>query len=186
MTSGIHTLGRLVKLLVSLTLLLGCTAATNPPLLLAPEFTELKIATMVLLPVVFDRRSEPPLPIDLDDELRAQARDALEKKGYEVRLGEEAAQGQTSAALTIRVDFLFISDTYGERHPPPVVDIEAEAWLRTGDNGRQVWRDRGVGRVGGVGRTRIFYPDLARRIALDRLCDSLFDTLPDAPGKQPY
>ncbi len=181
MTPGFNTAKRFMQLTLSLTLLFSCAFAPKTPLLLTQDFKEQNISRLVLMPVLFDRQYEPPIHIDLASELRTQAKTTLEKKGYEVILSEEKALSAYDAELTILVDFLFISDTYGDRHPAPVIDFEAEAWLETSRNGRELWRDRGVGKVGGEGRSRISYPDLARRMALDQLCDSLFQTLPTNP-----
>lgn len=199
MNSGIHTARAyiLILMLASVILLFGCATTPKIPLALASDFNELNIKKLALVPVAFDRWYEPPYDIDLDHELRTHAKTTLEKKGYEVILVEQTALSPTAspgdltapttrpidAELAIRVDFLFISETFGERYPPPVIEIEAEARLIAPEKRREVWRDRGAGKAGGIGRSRIVYPDLARRLALDLLCDRLFDTLPDVYGE---
>lgn len=181
-----------------LLLLFGCAAAPRAPLALDPAFAAEKIRKVAVLPVTFVRRYEPPYDIDLDSELRSRIRTVLEKKGYVVTLAQKAAgKGSaateltpnqlkalappgTEAALAIHVDFLFISETYSDLVPPPVIEVEAEARLTALPEGKELWRDRGHGRAGGVGGTRIFYPTAERFLALTLLAENLLATLPPA------
>jgi hypothetical protein len=82
------------------------------------------------------------------------------------------------------VDFLFITETYGDITPPPVIDIEAVGELVSTSSGEVLWRGRGVGKVGGVGGGGISRPVSARHIALTVLVESLFASLPEASGRR--
>jgi hypothetical protein len=164
-----------------LVLLLGGCATSRQPLFLAPDFPDAGIRSVHLPPVSFERRYEPPYDIDLDGELRRLLRPILVSKGYQVDL--TPAGSKNDATLQVHVDFLFISETFSERQPPPVIDIEAAASLVSARDGRELWRDRGGGRVGGAGGSRIVYPDADRYLALSLLADHLLATLPNAAGR---
>lgn len=161
--------------------LAGCAAARQPQLL-APDFRDVGIRSIHLPPVSFDPRYEP-YDIDVDGELRRQLRSALISKGYQVD-PSSAGEGNSDATLLVHVDFLFISETFSDRDPPPVIDIEAVARLVSTRDSRELWRDRGGGRVGGAGGSRIFYPHTSRQLAISLLVDNLLSTLPNAAGRQ--
>lgn len=167
---------------LTLALLLGGCATSRQPLSLAPDFHDAGIRTIYLPPVSFERRYEPPYDIDMDRELRQRLRAVLASKGYGVDL-TAGGEGTNDATLLVHVDFLFISETFSERQPPPVIDIEAAARLVSARDGRELWRDRGGGRVGGAGGTRIVYPATDRYLALSLLADHLLTTLPNAGGR---
>jgi hypothetical protein len=173
----------LLQLVVSMLVLLlaGC-AASKQPLLLAPDFRDAGIRTIHVPPVSFDPRYEPPYDIDLDSELRQRLSTVLASKGYAADL--TTGGGATSdATLLVHVDFLFISETLSDRQPPPVIDIEAAAQLVSAKDGRALWRDRGGGRVGGTGGSRIFYPTADRYLAISLLAEHLLDSLPVVGGR---
>jgi hypothetical protein len=169
---------RLHVAVLMLVLLLGGCATPRQPLFLAPDFRDAGIRTIHLPPVSFDRNYEPPYDIDLDGELRQRLRAVLESKGYQIDL--TPGGGKNDATLQVHVDFLFISETFSERQPPPVIDIEAAASMVSAKDGRELWRDRGGGRVGGAGGSRIVYPAADRYLALSLLADHLLATLPSA------
>lgn len=174
---------RLAQLFVlTMVLLLSGCATAKQPLLLAPDFRDAGIRTIHLPPVSFDQRYEPPYDIDLDREIRQRIRTVLESKGYETDF-TAGGGGNNEATLQVHVDFLFISETFGEQQPPPVIDIEAVARLVSAKDGRELWRDRGGGRVGGSGGTKIIYPVADRYLALSLLADHLLTTLPNAGGR---
>jgi len=161
-------------------LLIGCSAAPKEPIHLAPDFAQAAIRTVLLPPVTFDKRASPPSGIDIDAELRRQLAAALAGKGYRVVETTDPEQ-EADAELRVHVDFLFISETFSDRQPPPVIEIEAEASLVERGDARELWRDRGSGRAGGVGGARILNPDLDRLVVLSQLADRLLTTLPRAP-----
>lgn len=167
---------------LSVILLGGCAAAPKQPLFLAPDFRDAGIRTIALPPVTFDPRYEPPYFIDLDGELRHRLRTALEGKGYRAYLTQNGER-EEGAELRVHVDFLVISETFSEREPPPMIDVEAEARLVSVTDGKVLWRDRGGGRVGGAGGTRIRHPDAERYLALSLLADHLLETLPPVAGR---
>jgi hypothetical protein len=171
----IHLVVLLLVLLVS-----GC-ATPRQPLVLAPDFLDAGIRVIHLPAVSFERRYEPPYDIDLDGELRRRLTTVLENKGYQVDL--TPGGGGNDATLQVHVDFLFISETLSERQPPPVIDIEAAARMVSAKDGRELWRDRGGGRVGGTGGTKIVYPTADRYLALSLLADHLLATLPSAVAR---
>jgi len=164
-----------------LVLLAGGCATPRQPLFLAPDFKDAGIRTIHLPSVSFDRSYEPPYDIDLDSELRQRIRTVLESKGYQADL--TPGGGKNDATLQVHVDFLFISESFSERQPPPVIDIEAAASLVSAKDGRELWRDRGGGRVGGAGGTKIVYPAADRYLALSLLADHLLATFPSAVGR---
>lgn len=188
-------LRRFTPLAAALALLAGCAAAKKPQFV-DPDFQQANVRKIALLPLSFDERYYPPYDLDLDRELRARAKTALEGKGYEVMLREGAGAGPkveagrlasfgtkgTDAVLAIHVDFLFISENYNEINPPPVIDIEAMGRLVDRATGKELWRDRGSSKIGGVGGQRIQRPDSERFLALTLLAESLFTTLPAAQG----
>lgn len=162
-----------------LILFLASCATSRQPQLLVPDFRDVGIRSIHLPPVSFDQRYEPPYDIDLDGELRHRLRSALVAKGYQVD-PTPAGEGNSDATLLVHVDFLFISETYSDRNPPPVIDIEAVAHLISTRDGRELWRDRGGGRVGGTGGSRIMYPNTSRLMAISLLVDHLLSSLPNA------
>jgi hypothetical protein len=85
--------------------------------------------------------------------------------------------------MAIHVDFLFITETYDDVTPPPVIDIEAVGELVSTSTGEVLWRDRGIGKVGGAGGDRIRRPVSAYHMALTLLVENLFDTLPAVAGR---
>src|SRR5690606_24417311 len=91
---------------------------------------------------------------------------------------EVKARG-SAAVMAIHVDFLFITETWADSNPPPVIDIEALGQL-VSNSGELLWRDRGTGKVGGAGGDEIRRPVSARHMALSLLIEKLFDSLPDA------
>jgi len=165
-----------------LAVFLSACATPKQPLLLAPDFRDAGIHNIHLPPVSFDQRYEPPYDIDLDRELRQQLSTVLTRKGYRV---DPTAAGELNndATLLVHVDFLFISETLSDRQPPPVIDIEAVGRLVSAKDGRELWRDRGGGRVGGAGGQRIVYPTADRYLAASLLADHLLTTLPNAGGR---
>jgi len=166
---------------VVLLLLIGCSSTPKQPILLVSNFTDAAIHNIALPPVTFDKRYPPPFGVDIDGELRQQLRGVLAGKGY--RVVDSPAQGQgADAELRVHVDYLFISETFSDRQPPPVIEFEAEASLVTPRDGRELWRGRGNGRTGGTGGTRILNPGTDRLLALSLLADHLLATLPRAPG----
>lgn len=172
--------GKILLLVATLCALLdGCAPAPQRALFLSPNFRDTGIRNVALPPVSFERRYEPPYFIDLDGELRQRLRTALENKGYHAYLTQNGER-EDGAELRVHVDFLTISETFSEREPPPVIDVEAEARLVSTADGKVLWRDRGGGRVGGSGGTRIRYPDADRYLALTLLAEHLLDTLPAA------
>jgi len=170
---------RLAPLVVFL--LVGCSAPPKQPILLVSDFTDAAVRTVLLPPVTFEKRYAPPFGVDIDGELRHQLRTALAGKGYRVVAPSGPGEG-ADAELRVHVDFLFISETFNDPQPPPVIDIEAEASLVTAGDGRELWRDRGSGRAGGVGGARILNPGIDRTLALSLLADRLLATLPRAPA----
>jgi hypothetical protein len=164
--------------LLPILLLNGCATTPRQPQFLAPDFPEAGICIIHLPPVSFEAGYEPPYDIDLDGELRQQLRTVLESKGYQVDPTPEGAGNH--ATLWVHVDFLFISETFGDREPPPVIDFQAAASLVSAKGGRELWRDRGGGWVGGTGGTRISYPTADRYLALSLLADHLLATFPNA------
>jgi len=174
-----HRLQRLSSIV--LLLLIGCSAATKEPIHLVPDFADAAIRTVLMPPVTFDKRASPPFGIDLDGELRRQLAAVLAGKGYRVVETADPEQ-EADAELRVHVDFLFISETFSDRQPPPVIDIEAEASLVAARDDRELWRDRGIGKVGGAGGARILNPDVDRQLALSLLADRLLATLPRAPS----
>jgi hypothetical protein len=173
----------LLQLVVSaLVLLLSGCAASKQPLLLAPDFRDAGIRTIHVPPVSFDPRYEPPYDINLDRELRQRLGTVLASKGYAADLTAGGVV-PSDATLLVHVDFLFISETLADRNPPPVIDIEAAAHLVSTKDGRELWRDRGGGRVGGTGGSRIFYPTADRYLAISLLADHLLASLPGAGGR---
>lgn len=165
-----------------LVLLLGGCAAPKHPQVLVPDFREAGIRTIHLPPVSFEARYEPPYDVDLDRELRQRLTTVLAGKGYGVDL-TASGEGNSDATLLVHVDFLFISETLSDRQPPPVIDIEAAARLVSTKDGRELWRDRGGGRVGGTGGTRIIYPSADRYLAISLLADHLLKTLPSTRSR---
>jgi hypothetical protein len=165
-----------------LVVLLGGCAAPKQPQLLVPDFREAGIRTIHLPPVSFEQRYEPPYDIDLDKELRQRLSAVLASKGYAVDL-TAGGGGNNDATLQVHVDFLFISETLSDRQPPPVIDIEAAGRLVSTKDGRELWRDRGGGRVGGTGGSRIIYPSADRYLAISLLADHLLKTLPSTRSR---
>jgi hypothetical protein len=165
-----------------LVVLLGGCAAPKQPQLLAPDFREAGIRTIHLPPVSFEARYEPPYDLDLDKELRQRLTAVLVGKGYGVDLTARG-EGSSDATLLVHVDFLFISETLSDKQPPPVIDIEAAGRLVSTKDGRELWRDRGGGRVGGTGGTRIIYPAADRYLAISLLADHLLKTLPSTRSR---
>ncbi|HXV21432.1 MAG TPA: hypothetical protein VD811_10650 [Desulfuromonadales bacterium] len=172
---------RVHLIILLLALLVGGCATPRQPLVLAPDFRDAGIRVIHLPAVSFERRYEPPYNIDLDSELRQRLAAVLKTKGYQVDLTPDGEK--TDATLQVHVDFLFISETLSDRQPPPVIDIEAAARMVSAKDGRELWRDRGGGRVGGTGGTRIFYPTADRYLALSLLADHLLATLPSAVAR---
>lgn len=177
--ASVHLLASLP--FVALLLLIGCSATPKEPIHLVPDFSDAAVRTVLLPPVTFDKRASPPFGIDIDGELRRQLASALAGKGYRVVETADREEG-VDAELRVHVDHLFISETFNDRQPPPVIDIEAEGRLVATRDGRELWRDRGIGKAGGAGGARILNPDLDRLLALSQLADRLLATLPRAPA----
>lgn len=187
---------RHLTLLVALLLLAGCAATPRTPLFLSPDFQAMQVSTVTLLPVTFDQRYEPPYAIDFDRELRRQLEKELQKKGYRTVPGHgsdsysatvpanAASAAGAEAALAVHVDFLIISDSYAERNPPPMIDIEAEARLLSQTKGGELWRDRRSARLGGAGGMPLLYPAADLSLALNILAERLLETLPGPTARQ--
>ena len=177
---------RLLVAMIIAILLSGCASGQKEPLFIAPDFRQMEIRDIALLPVTFEERYAPPPGLDLEQELRHRAASVLEQKGYRISRGSAPKSGAdgSAAAMAIHVDFLFITETYGDITPPPVIDIEAVGELVSTSSGEVLWRGRGVGKVGGVGGGGISRPVSARHIALTVLVESLFASLPEASGRR--
>lgn len=161
-------------------ILSGCASGQKDSFFIAPDFRQQVIRSIVLLPVTFDERYAPPGP-ELAKEIESRAAAVLEQKGYRVSRGTANGTGGPAAAMAIHVDFLFITETYADVTPPPVIDIEAAGRL-VSTTGEVLWRDRGVGKVGGAGGDRIRRPVSAYHMALTLLIEKLFDSLPEVGG----
>lgn len=181
MHSARTVMARLTMAIIVIMTLGGCSTPMKQALFLFPDFQSAAIRTIDLPPVTFESRYEPSYAVDLDGELRQQLKAILEKKGYGVEL--TAGGGDSDASLLVHVDFLFISETLSDRQPPPVIDIEAEAHLVSAKGGMELWRDRGGGRVGGSGGSRIVFPAADRSLALSLLADHLLATLPSVADR---
>lgn len=179
-----------IRLIYSLafafTVLTACASAPKgESLFISPDFRQQEIRSIALLPVTFDERYDPPFGLDLAREIESRAASVLEEKGYRVSRpsAPESGSGVSAAALAIHVDFLFITETYDDITPPPVIDIEAAGRLVSETTGEVLWRDRGVGKVGGAGGDRIRRPISAQNLALTLLVENLLDSLPEAPER---
>ena len=175
----------ILSLAVVVATLSGCALGQEEPLFLAPDFRPQETRTIALLPVTFDERYAPPLGLHVAREIESRAAAFLEQKGYRVNRGSPPGSGAdgSAAAMNIHVDFLFITETYDDVTPPPVIDIEAVGELVSTSTSEVLWRDRGIGKVGGAGGDRIRRPVSAYHMALTLLVENLFDTLPAVAGR---
>lgn len=161
----------------------GCASGHEENLFIVPDFRQQDISAVILLPVTFEERYAPPFELDLAGELESRARAALEEKGYRVSRGSlEGGAAAPAAVMRIHVDFFFLTETWADSNPPPVIDIEALGQL-VSDAGELLWKDRGIGEVGGAGGDPIRRPASALHMALSLLIENLFDSLPDAQDR---
>lgn len=188
--------GRLVPGLLAGLVLAACAGAPRQARFFDEQAWQPDIRSIALVELSFDRQYPPPVEFDLERELRIFLGRELARKGY--RMTEAVAPAGTSttepsagelaerapvgadAALAVHIDFWFISANWSERNPPPVVEFDAEARLVSKRSGRELWRDRGDGRAGGVGGWAFGHPLAMRHEALQMLAERLFDTLQDA------
>ncbi|WP_225072124.1 hypothetical protein [Desulfuromonas sp. CSMB_57] len=186
--------------------LLACAATPSPPEHLDPEFASVAPCKVVLSGVSFDKRYQPAPQSDLSRLLLARLQRALADQGYQVlpprqqpagperfaaltRLPAERllelAGSDGDAVLAVHVDFLFQSENYRERNPPPLFEIAAEARLVALRDGRELWRDKAGSLVGGGAAGPLPDPVLDRLQGVDLLVARLLRSLPPADLKCP-
>jgi hypothetical protein len=151
----------------------GCAQTPREPLLLDPQFGQLGIRQITLLPVEFaDQALDRQLQSRVADEIPWHAERALRARGYEVRHAREIT---TEPAMVIRID-QFLDAGLADRHQTPLeLYATATLWL----DGGIVWEGEGVGRGEGslANTTR---REMEWYFAPRSLIDSLFATLPAA------
>lgn len=160
---------------IGLVLLLaaGCAQAPREPLLLDPQFAQLGIRQITLLPVEFaDQALDRQLQSRVAEEIPWHAERALRAKGYDVRHAEAISAEPT---MVIRID-QFLDAGLADRFQTPLeLYATATLWL----DGGIVWEGEGVGR--GEGSLAYTTPrQMEWYFAPRSLVESLFVTLPPA------
>jgi hypothetical protein len=162
-------------LCIALALLLvsGCARVPREPLLLDPQFAQLNIRQITLLPVEFaDQALDRQLQSRVAEEIPWHAERALQGKGYEIRHAQEITADPT---MVIRID-QFLDAGLADRHQMPLeLYATATLWM----NGGILWQGEGVGR--GEGSLADTTPrQMEWYFAPRSLVESLFTTLPPA------
>jgi hypothetical protein len=156
---------------LALLLVTGCAQVPREPLLLDPQFAQLGIREITLLPVEFaDQALDRQLQSRVAEEIPWHAARALQAKGYEVRHAQEITAEPT---MVIRID-QFLDAGLADRHQTPLeLYATATLWL----NGGILWQGEGVGR--GEGSLANSTPrQMEWYFAPRSLVESLFATLP--------
>jgi hypothetical protein len=164
-----------VVLSIGLVLLLavGCAQVPREPLLLDPQFEQLGIRQITLLPVEFaDQALDRQLQSRVAEEIPWHAERSLQAKGYEVRHAQEITAEPT---MVIRID-QFLDAGLADRFQTPLeLYATATLWM----NGGILWQGEGVGR--GEGSLANTTPrQMEWYFAPRSLIDSLFASLPPA------
>lgn len=156
-----------------LLLIAGCAQPPREPLLLDPQFGELGIRHIRLLPVEFaDQALDRQLQSRVAEEIPWHAERALQAKGYEVARAQEISAEPT---MVIRID-QFLDAGLADRFPMPLeLYATATLWM----DGGILWRGEGVGK--GEGSPASTMPrQMEWYFAPRSLIESLFATLPPA------
>ncbi len=199
MISSKSIYGRLVVIGCVLVIFSGCAAAPpRVPIKLDPSFSEMGIQTVALLPVI-DRRVDKSYEIDLDKEIRNQAKKTLEKKGYAVLMPDTFAEGKAvelAEVVEMEVNDLAL---LGPRDARVIVliyledilssykvlsyafKIEATASMVSQEKQVELWRDKGIGRSGQGGLISGLTKGLDKSSAINTCINSMFYTLPAVP-----
>jgi len=142
----------------------GCGSTWRPPIFLAQDFSDGRIAPIAILPPV-DARIDTSIEVELDEQLRGDAVKVLERRGYPAVLSAAGAD-----AGTVTLDELASADAARIRALGPpgarwvmilgLVDVstaltfgstgnaEVAGFLFDTERGVLLWRDKGVAQVG--------------------------------------
>lgn len=186
--------GSAISLLLAL-LVTGC-AATRMPIVLDPSFAQRRIYTIAMLPVV-DRRRDRSADIDLDHQLGNRAEKILKSKGYEVvKVSRAELSRDPYGPERIReMDHEYIASlSHPDANAVLVIyaddilsnykvmvyqfKIEATGTLVSKSDGKELWRDKGIGNSGQAGLISGLTQLWNRSMALDRCVNGMLSTLP--------
>ena len=174
----------------------GC-ATVRPPLRLDPMFSQRGIRSIALLPIV-DRRKDRSANLDVEYEVSARARKALERKGYHVVAVPGPSEDDpigTARLLEADLDYLVLLN-------PPEADaviaiyvddslssykvlsyafkVEALGVMVSRSANVELWRAKGIGNAGQAGLISGVLQGLYRSEAWDACVYGMLSSIPKA------
>lgn len=180
---------------ICLGMLLSACASARVPLFLEPDFTNRKIDTIALMPIVDVRKDKTAAEIDPEGDVRIQLEKLLTKKGYSVAMvsrfkdGAEllpdaitemdekdlATLGPPESAHLLLFYLEDLSTSYVVL--AKTSKIEASAVLLDKARGQYLWRDKCVESVGQGGLISGFLP--IQGMAVEQCLSKMLSGLPE-------